>query len=136
MSKRTEAKKARRRKRQAKRAPDWLPVDTDLTIVDAELTDRGWEFDVDNSTDELATWFYPPSGVDPLDPLLDDDVESVTRIWLTEDEEWHVILVGTGPDGLDYVFAADELLDNLDAIEAYRMGDPALEVSVHPRPRV
>ncbi|MBO0681393.1 hypothetical protein JRC04_28355 [Mycolicibacterium sp. S2-37] len=121
MSKRTEAKKARRRKRQTKRAPQWTPTDDDLTAVDAELTERGWEFDVDNSTDELATWFYPPSGFDPVD----HDVESVTRIWLTADDVWHVILVGAGEDGIDYVFSAGELLDQLEAIEAYRLGHPA-----------
>jgi hypothetical protein len=95
----------------------------DLDVVDHALTENGWEFDVEYSTDEMATWFYPPSGIDTDDETL----ESVTRIWLTEDDEWHVILVGSGADGVDYVFAADSLLDNLEAIEAYRAGGPAPE---------
>lgn len=121
MSRKSEAKQARRRKRQGKRAPTWAPEFDDVTAVDETLTDRGWVFDVDNSSDELATWFYPPSGVDTVP----DDVESVTRIWLTEDDAWHVILVGAGADGVDYLFAADALLDSLDAVEAYRLGGPA-----------
>lgn len=124
MSKRSEAKKARRRKRQAAKGPRWTPVDDDLTAVDDELTERGWEFDVDHSSDEMVTWYFPPSGIDTDD----ETVESVTRIWLTEDEEWHLILVGSGEDGLDYVFDAEELLESLDAIEAYRHGGPAFEV--------
>lgn len=124
MSKRSEAKKARRRKRQAAKGPRWTPVDDDLTAIDDELTERGWEFDVDHSSDEMVTWYFPPSGLDTDD----ESVESVTRIWLTEDEEWHVILVGSGAHGVDYVFDAAELLESLDVIEAYRHGDPAFEV--------
>ncbi|WP_422742578.1 hypothetical protein ACN27E_14970 [Mycobacterium sp. WMMD1722] len=120
MSKKSAAKTARRRKRQAKRAIG-VPEGDDLTLIDSELTERGWLFDVDNSTDELATWFYPPSGVDAVP----DGVESVTRIWLTADDEWHVILVGAGEDGIDYLFSAFALLEQLGTIEAYRLGGPA-----------
>ena len=124
MSKRSEAKKARRRKRQSAKGPRWTPgAADDLEVVDDALTGNGWEFDVEYSNDDMATWFYPPSGIDTDD----DAVESVTRIWLTEDDEWHVILVGSGPDGVDYVFAADSLLDNLESIEAYRAGGPVPE---------
>jgi hypothetical protein len=124
VSKRSEAKKARRRKRQSAKGPRWTTgAEDDLAVVDDALVTNGWEFDVEYSTDEMATWFYPPSGIDTDD----EAVESVTRIWLTEDDEWHVILVGSGPDGVDYVFAADSLLDNLEAIEAYRPGGPAPE---------
>lgn len=120
MSKSSQAKKARRRKRQAARGPRWQPgAETDLEILDRELTSSGWEFDVEFSTDEMATWYYPPSGIDTED----ETVETVTRIWLTAEEEWHVILVGSGEDGVDFVFSAESLLDNLEAIEAYRAGD-------------
>lgn len=124
-SRKVEAKKARRRKRRAARDATWLPPEalaatTDLEAVDATLTARGWQFDIDNSTDELATWFFEPSGL-----VTDDEtVETVTRIWLTVDEEWHVILVGAGADGVDHVFSAESLLENLDVIEAYRATDP------------
>ncbi|TFV59155.1 hypothetical protein E4P42_09355 [Mycobacterium sp. PS03-16] len=120
MSRRTQAKKARRKKRQAAKGPRWTPVEDDLTVIDEELTERGWEFDVDHSTDEMATWYYPPSGIETDD----DTVEPVTRIWLTEDEDWHVILVGAGEQGVDYAFEAESLLENLEAIEAYRAGEP------------
>lgn len=121
MSKRSEAKKARRRKRQAAKGPRWSGPADDLAAVDDELTERGWEFDVDHSTDEMVTWYYPPSGIDTDD----ESVETVTRLWLTEDEEWHLILAGSGEESLDYVFDAEALLEHLDAIEAYRAGGPA-----------
>lgn len=121
MSRRSEAKKARRKKRQAARGPriSAAPED-DLTAIDEVLTDRGWEFDVDHSTDEMVTWYFPPSGIDTDD----DTVEPVTRIWLTEDDEWHVILVGAGEQAVDYLFEAEALLEHLEIIEAYRAGDP------------
>jgi hypothetical protein len=123
VSKRSDAKKARRRKRLAARGPRWNPdVEADDgLVVDDVITSRGWEFDVDNSNDEMVTWYFPPSGISSED----ETVETVTRIWLTADEEWHVILVGVGADGVDYVFTADALLEHLETIEAYRAGDPA-----------
>ncbi|KUI27411.1 hypothetical protein AU196_07985 [Mycobacterium sp. IS-1742] len=125
MSRRSEAKKARRRKRQAARGPRFVidgPEDEGL-LVDEVITSRGWEFDVDNSSDEMVTWYFPPSGISSED----ETVETVTRIWLTEDEEWHVIFVGAGADGVDYVFSAEALLDHLETIEGYRAGDPVPE---------
>lgn len=124
MSRRTEAKKARRRKRRTVREERRLGGEVlSLEAVDEVLTDRGWEFDVENSTDDIATWFFPPSGVE----MIGDTVESVTRIWLGADDEdtWHVIFVGAGAGSVDYVFTADSLLENLEAIEEYRRGDPA-----------
>jgi hypothetical protein len=124
VSRQSDKKKARRKKRQAAKGPRRMVRETDLDVVDAELVERGWEFDIEHSTDEMATWYFPPSGIDTDD----ETVETVTRIWLTDDEQWHVILVGSGDDGLDYIFDADELLENLDAVEAYRHGGPAFEV--------
>ncbi len=124
MSRRTEAKKARRRKRRTVREERRLGGEVlSLEAVDEVLTDRGWEFDVENSTDDIATWFFPTSGVE----IPGDTVESVTRIWLGADDEdtWHVIFVGAGAESVDYVFTADSLLENLEAIEEYRHGDPA-----------
>jgi hypothetical protein len=120
VSKRSEAKKARRRKRQAARGPVSPRPDDDLTAIDDLLTERGWEFDVDHSTDEMVTWYFPPSGIETDD----ETIEPVTRLWLTEDEEWHGILVGAGADGAEYLFDIEALLIHLDAIEAYRAGDP------------
>ena len=128
-ARKAEAKKARRRKRKAARDATWLPDETmaavadttDVEAMDAVLTARGWEFDIDNSSDELVSWFFAASGI-----VTDDEaVETVTRIWLTTEDEWHVILVGSGPDGIAYVFSAESLLANLDAVENFRAGDPA-----------
>ncbi|OBA89555.1 hypothetical protein A5662_23915 [Mycobacteriaceae bacterium 1482268.1] len=128
MSRQSEKKKARRRKRQNARDQRRLigEILHDLLTVegvDEVLTDRGWEFDVDNSTDDLATWYFAPSGIE----VDDDTVESVTRIWLRaeEEDEWHVIFVGSDVSAIDYIFSAESLLENLDTIEAYRRGDPA-----------
>ncbi|WP_193044597.1 hypothetical protein [Mycolicibacterium baixiangningiae] len=100
---------------------------TSFESIDELLTDGGWEFDVDNSTDDLATWFYPPSGIDTED----ETVETVTRIWVGADSEdvddsdleWHVIFVGAGDGAIDYIFSAESLVENLLTIEAYRLGD-------------
>jgi hypothetical protein len=61
----------------------------------------------------------------------DESTEPVTRIWLSDPEEPHVILVGSGEaDGVDYQFTVEELFDRLDEIEAYRIGDPMPEVAL------
>lgn len=126
MSKDSAAKKARRKKRLATRNHGWLPDEVHADIrgvarIANEIIPRGWEFDREFSTEEFVTWFYPPSGVE----LDDESVESVTRIWLTDPLEPHVLLVGTAEgDGVEYQFAVEELLSQLDVVEAYRMGDP------------
>ncbi|OBK70667.1 hypothetical protein [Mycobacterium sp. 1274761.0] len=127
MSRQSEKKKARRRKRQNAREHRRLVGEIlhDLLSVegvDEVLTDRGWEFDVDNSTDDLATWYYAPSAIE----IDDDTVESVTRIWLRADDEdsWHVIFAGGDATSIDYIFSAESLLENLETIEGYRQGDP------------
>jgi hypothetical protein len=125
-SKQAEAKKARRRKRLAVRSQrqlfrEVLDNSTNLEGVDEVLTERGWEFDVDYSTDEFATWYFSPSLIETDD----EAVEPVTRIWVTTDEEWHVIFVGGDETSIDYIFSGESLLENLETIEAYRHGDPA-----------
>ncbi|BBY49799.1 hypothetical protein MARA_32670 [Mycolicibacterium arabiense] len=125
MSKSSAAKKARRKKRVSTRNSRWMPaeVHADLeavTELDALLIDRGWEFDEEFSNAEVVSWFYPPSAAE----IDDESREPVTRMWLTNSEEQHVLLVGTGPDDHDYVFTHDELVESLDELEAYRAGDP------------
>lgn len=125
MSRSSAAKKARRKKRQTNRDGGWLPedvrADIDAVVRIAEaIIPRGWEFDREYSTDEFVTWYYPPSGTD----FDDDSTESVTRIWLTDPEQLHVILVGSAEtDGADEWLTAEELFGWLDAVEAYRVGD-------------
>lgn len=133
MSKRSDAKKARRRKRQAARNERWIPDDVMdalteetttaavLEAFDARITERGWVFDDELSDDESALWCYPPSHAE----VPDEDLVSVTTVVLTADDAAdvaHVVFVGTADD---YQFNFDELFDCLDVIEGYRLGDPA-----------
>ena len=89
-----------------------------LERFDAQLVERGWSFDDDQSDDEFVIWFYPPSGAD-----VGDGLEPVTTIWMhvAENAEFvHVILVGTANDQR---MTPVEFLERIDAIEAYRSGD-------------
>jgi hypothetical protein len=130
VSRSSAAKKARRKKRQFGRNDRWLPAEVHADVegvarIANEIIGRGWEFDREFSTENFITWFYPPSGVE----LDDESVESVTRIWLSDPEEPHVILVGSGEDdGVDYQFTVEELFARLDELETYRLGDPLPEV--------
>ena len=129
MSKASAAKKARRKRRLVARNERWLPneVHADVegvALIASEIIARGWEFDREFSTENFITWFYPPSGVE----VDDDSVEPVTRIWLNEPDEPHVILVGSGENDGDYQFTVEQLFARLDEIETYRMGDPPLVV--------
>ena len=135
MSRRSDQKKARRKKRRAARDQTWLPegmgervaeVVADLEEFDARLTERGWQFnDPEHPDDDVGvSWFWPPSFVDEDGREDDDDAMRATVIALLEDEGGeiaHVLLAGTADD---YQFDLDELLDNLDVIEGYRAGDP------------
>ncbi|MDH6243852.1 hypothetical protein [Mycobacterium sp. OTB74] len=125
MSKQTAAKKARRKKRQSARNVRWLPDELQAEVVGIariteEIAPRGWEYDDEFSGDEFITWYFPPSGVE----LAEDDVrEPVTRIWVSDPEQAQLVLVGTGEDGFVHGLTVDQLFANLDAIEAYRVGD-------------
>ncbi|MGV0714005.1 hypothetical protein ABQE93_01240 [Mycolicibacterium sp. XJ662] len=135
MSRRSNEKKARRRKRRAARDARWVPdsvmaaMSDDIEIAavleefDQRITERGWVFDDDASDDESALWFYPPSQAD----VGDDDIVDATTIVLTAADNAdivHVVFVGTGED---YQFGFEELFECLDVIEAYRAGDPRPE---------
>lgn len=81
---------------------------------------RGWTVDQEFSRGGLVTWHYPPSGID-TDHV---DIEPVTRIWVLREEggEWvRTALVGTADE---FVFAPDEFIESIEAVEAYRAGDP------------
>lgn len=125
MSKTSAAKRARRKRRLVARNERWLPdeVHADVegvALIASEIIARGWEFDREFSTENFITWFYPPSGVE----VDDESVEPVTRIWLSEPDEPHVILVGSGEADGDYLFTVEQLFARLDEIEAYRIGNP------------
>jgi hypothetical protein len=126
MSRSTAAKKARRKKRVGARNDAWLPDEVNADIkgvarIANELIPRGWEFDRDFSTDEFVTWYYPPSGVEESDQQ-DESEEAVTRIWLTDPEKPHVILVGATEDDADIALSVEELFARLDEVEAHRSG--------------
>ncbi|MGU3501405.1 hypothetical protein [Mycobacterium sp. C31M] len=131
MSKASDAKKARRKKRKTAGDARWVPeavidqlsaiqdaVVADLAEFDERITERGWTFDEEESDDDYAIWFYEPSGA---------QVEAgvaVTSLWLDAAEDGtlvHVTFVGTTAK---HTFSHDDLFARLDAIEAYRNGDP------------
>lgn len=135
MSRSSDAKKARRRKRQAARASGWLrepafaqqlgTVDDAVAGIDEWLAPRGWVMDTDNT--DVVSWFYPPSAAQ----FDDDDLEPVTRVWITLDEdddavvlEFGSVLVGFGAGDEPYVLDPDSLADDLAVLEAYRPGLP------------
>ena len=133
MSRRSQAKKARREKRRAVRDVNWIPdvvldeISDDVDLVenleslDARIVERGWSFDDDQSYEEFVIWFYPPSG-----NAVGDGLEPVTTIWMhvAENAEFvHVILVGTADDQR---LTPDRLFAHLEVIEAYRAGDPII----------
>ena len=141
MSRNSNAKKARRKKRQVSRDARWLPGDVLGTLDDVDvelaqavetfdewLTSRGWTFDAEFSTEALISWFYEPSAA----AVVDDDHEPVTRIWITAsgaDDDFPdgvtAILVGTAGEneGALYTVEPEVLLAHIEAIETYRPGD-------------
>ena len=48
----------------------------------------------------------------------------MTRIWVSDPDHPQLILVGTEEDGEIYSFTVEQLMANLDVIEAYRVGEP------------
>ena len=128
MSKASAAKKSRRKKRVSARNESWLPDEVHADIkgvarIANEIVPRGWEFDRDFSTEELVTWYYPPSGSQEDASDRDEAAEPVTRIWLTDPAEPHVILVGSTEDTPEVALTVEELFARLDEIEAHRSGD-------------
>jgi hypothetical protein len=148
VSRQSDAKKARRRKRQAARDSSWiaapafeeLPADdsTDaigdaIAGIDEWITARGWVLDIENAQD-LVSWVYPPSAAEFDDPpsaaeFDDEDREPVTRIWITaaedDDEvvlEFGAVLVGAAGDDESYVLDPDTLAEGVWALEGYRLG--------------
>lgn len=141
MSRQSDAKKARRKKRKAAQDASWIPdrVYEELVGADDEvydemaeavadiddwLSERGWVLD-DDTTVNLVSWVYPPSAAE----FDDEDVEPVTRIWITvaeDDEEvvleFGAVLVGFGGADEPYLLGHDSLADDVAALEAYRPG--------------
>lgn len=145
MSRKSQAKQARRKKRQAARDAGWVPepiveqiraaaesdpLEEALANIDDWLSDRSWVFDEENS-ELLVSWVYPPS-VAEFD---DEDREPVTRIWITVEEddeevvlEFGATLVGDGGEDAAYVLDPENLDANVAALESYRAGMPRPEL--------
>jgi len=145
VSRQSETKKARRRKRRAGREATWFsePMVQDALAADSAaggigeavagiddwITARGWVLDADNA-DEVVSWVYPPSAAS----FVDQDREPVTRVWITlvedDDEvvlEFGAAVVGAGAEDGVYVLNPDSLAENLALLEAYRIGLPRPE---------
>ena len=132
MSRNSQAKKARRRKRQAARADrmpaglqdEFAEIAEAVGEVNSWLVGRGWVLDEETATDDLLNWVYPPSSAE-----VSDERESVTRIWirLEEDDdavalEFGAVLVGAGDDGAGtYLLAPEELSSRIEELESYRL---------------
>ena len=138
MSRASDAKKARRKKRQATQESRWVPhevveqlsaiqevgqeaIVADLVEFDERITERGWAFDEETSNDDVAAWFYEPSGTEV------DDGLPVTSLWLDAAEDGAIVRVVFVGRTDSYEFGHDEFVEHLDAIEAYRAGDPVPE---------
>ncbi len=95
-------------------------IATDLEAFDARITERGWTFDEDDSDEDFVFWLYEPSGTEAADV----DVAPATTIWMSavEDAEIvHLMLAGRAESS---EFTPEEFFARIDAIEAYRVGDP------------
>jgi hypothetical protein len=95
-------------------------IATDLEVFDAQITERGWAFDEDESDEDFVFWFYPPSATD----VEGDELAPVTTVWMSAAEDAqivHLMLAGTSESP---EFTPDEFVAQIEAIEAYRAGDP------------
>ncbi|KHO24898.1 hypothetical protein [Mycolicibacterium setense] len=132
MSRGSDAKKARRRKRQADRSVNRVSAESveqladipdavvaDLAEFDERITARGWTFDEEESNDDFAVWFYEPSGAQVEDGL------AVTSLWLDAAEDGEIVRVVFVGSVERYEFTHEELRGGaLDVIEGYRAGQP------------
>jgi hypothetical protein len=134
VSRRTEAKRNRRKKRRAAQGVNWLPenvlddlaatqavIAADLEAFDQRIIERGWTFDEDESDDEFVFWFYEPSHAD----VDDNELVPVTTIWMAADENAeivHLMLAGTAEDS---EMTPEKFFEHIDVIEGYRLGELA-----------
>ncbi len=146
MSRKSDAKKARRRKRLAGRDARWVP-DATLGAADDHgladevaaaaqqfddwVTSRGWLVDAENASDEVVSWVYPPSAADGAHDAPHDEgaAEPVTRVWIAilgNDDDFPervgAVLVG----GTEvYSLTPASFVERVEEFEAYRPGDSA-----------
>ena len=90
MSKQSDAKKARRRKRHGARDQAWIPervqqqleIAAELEDFDTKLTDRGWLFS--ENDDEAGVFWVWPASADAVDH--DAERADATVVLLTPDD--------------------------------------------------
>ncbi len=80
------------------------------------VTQRGWTYDDENSTDDNLVWFYEPS--------VGSGDEKYTSAWLSADDDADFVYLLLTGSTEGYRFEPEAFLEQLDAIEAYRAGDP------------
>ena len=145
MSRKSDAKKSRRKKRQAGRDARWIPdqvmdslfgdetedgtdeLEQAVETFNEWVTSRGWTFDTDFTGAGLASWYFGPSATE----FDDERLEPVTRIWFKlvgDDDDFpntvSAVLVGTGEEtGGIYAVEPEVLLEHIEAIETYRAGE-------------
>lgn len=103
-----------------------LEIASELEDFDARMTARGWAISEDAEDESGVAWYWPPSVSE-----VEDDSEQVpaTVVLLTPEdggEIAHVVFAGTSAD---YQFGLEELFEHIDAVEAYRMGEPLPQFS-------
>ena len=99
-------------------------IAAELELFDERITERGWDFDDELSDDEFGNLVLR-SIVRPRSTM--SRTQAVTEICLTaadDAEIVHLMFVGTDDD---IRLTPDELFENIDAIEAYRVGEPRPE---------
>ena len=134
MSRRSEQKKARRNKRRATNNATWLPdnviedlvatqaaIATDLEAFDQRVTERGWTFDEDESDEDYVFWYYEPSTVAEVDAT---EVAAVTTIWVSAEEDGEIVHLMLAGSSDDVEFEPEAFFAHIDAVEAFRSGDP------------
>ena len=132
MSRRSESKKTRRKKRRATRGVGWVPdsvmadlvateaaIATDLEAFDRRITERGWTFDEDESDEDFVFWFYEPSATE----VDEAEIAPVTTIWMSAAEDAEIIHLMLAGASESSEFTPEEFFGHVEAIEAYRTGD-------------
>jgi hypothetical protein len=133
VSRQSDAKKARRNKRRAAKDASWVPdpvmedllatqaaIATDLEAFDIRITERGWVFDEDESDEDFVFWLYPPSVTD----VEGDELAPVTTIWMSAAEDAEIVHLMLAATSELPEFAPEQFFAHVEAIEAYRTGDP------------
>lgn len=95
-------------------------IATDLEAFDQRITERGWTFDEDESDEDFVFWYYEPSAAD----VDEGEVAAVTTIWMSADEDAEIVHLMLPGGSDDIEFGPDALVEHLDVVEAYRLGDP------------